>query len=114
MSSRAVNVLAGLIAGACVAALVTLATPPTVAGVAHAAPQVHVWPVGGVDVGGGCWVEKVSSPATAEVICGDRSKRPDMDTADIGEVFGDTCGWVALPPAPPTYPTFDIEPAGCN
>jgi len=61
-----------------------------------------------------CWVEKVDSPATAEVICGDKGDRPAMDTADIGQVFGDTCGWVALPPAPPTYPTFDIEPAGCN
>lgn len=60
-----------------------------------------------------CWVEKVHSAATAEVICGDRGKRPATDTADIGEVFatGDHCGWVASGPLRDGY---TIEPAGCN
>lgn len=62
---------------------------------------------------GTCWVEKVHSAETAEVICGDKGGRPAADTADIGEVFADhgDCGWVA---SWGWRQGFDIAPAGCN
>jgi len=92
---------------------------------ARAMPEVQSYDLAHEDTGDtACWVEKVHSPATAEVICGDRGDRPVSDTADIGEVFavhafpsptttgliGD-CGWVA---SGPFVDGFDIAPAGCN
>lgn len=71
-------------------------------------------------VAASCWVEKVHTatplrPGDAEVICGDRSKRPAADTADIGQPFGGLpsgdCGWYAH------YTNgygYELEPVGCN
>jgi hypothetical protein len=107
---------AGTIAcGLTVASLVPL---PTV----HDTAQVQTLPKGGVEVGDGstvgCWVEKVQSAATAEVICGDKGDRPRIGTADVGTVFAERtphvtsedCGYVASWNAD----GWDIAPAGCN
>jgi hypothetical protein len=84
--------------------------------------QVRTLPKGGVEVGDGstvgCWVEKVQSAATAEVICGDKGDRPRVGTADVGAVFAERtphvtsedCGYVASWNAD----GWDIAPAGCN
>lgn len=63
-----------------------------------------------------CWVEKATSPATAEVICGARGLRPATDTVDIGAAFGGKpdgdCSWSYV-----SYPwdgSFGLEPNGCN
>ena len=62
-----------------------------------------------------CWVEKVHSIDTAEVICGDRGDRPQSDTADIGQRFGGNPngdgGWYAQYYADSG---FDFEPIGWN
>jgi len=82
----------------------------------------HGYAIDGTELGDyRCWVEKVdtatqASVGQAEVICGDKSKRPTKGTADIGQAFaslptGD-CGFYAVYDG--AEYGFTFEPVVCN